>query len=187
MYMVRSTAGRPRRWDSNQSSIGGVEAVDPCRNGNRRGSPRDDRSCGRGAVPIATAASGCDVPAPRPAGSDFRRITGAAEPGQVPADGRAVVVVGAVVAKPAGSGAEVLPGAGLLDRGPHRQGLLTETADRLVGWDRRDRERFAEVQELDPRRSPAEHLFAEEGIEVHPTEARLLVGDRRGSARSCSR
>src|SRR5207244_10264391 len=96
--------------------------------------------------------------------------------GRVAAPRRAVVAERAEVAQARRPGSEVVVLARPLDRAPDGRGALPQPPDGLLGRSGDDGYRLAEVEELDARRELAEHLLAEEGVEVDAPQPALLEG-----------
>ena len=97
-------------------------------------------------------------------------------------EGRAPVLERARRAQTAGPGLEVTRLAGPADGPPHGLRPLGEEPGRPFGWPGLDDGGVAEVHEADDGGATAERLLAQEGVEVHPTEAVLLVVDAGGPA-----
>src|ERR1700704_5100781 len=102
---------------------------------------------------------------------------------RVAAPRRAVVAERAPVAQARWPGPEGVVLARPLDRAPDGRGALAEAPDRLLGGSGDDGHGLAEVEELDARRQLAEHLLAEERVEVDTAQAGLLEGLARHLAR----
>src|SRR5207244_1074508 len=92
----------------------------------------------------------------------------------VATEGRAVGLERAPLAQARGPGPEVVALARPLHRGPDRAGPLLQAPDRLVARVGDDGQRLAQVQQLDAGRATAQHLLAQERVEVHAPQPALL-------------
>ena len=99
----------------------------------------------------------------------------------VAAEARAPRLEAARRAQRAGVRAEVLGEARPLDRLPHGLGARGDEAHGLLGRRGLDRLARAQVHQPDRRRPAAEHLLAQERVEVHAGEALLLPVRRLGA------
>ncbi len=92
---------------------------------------------------------------------------------------RAVGLERAEVAQATGLRLEVVAAARVGDGVVQRGGAALDAPDRLVGGGGDDRLGLREVEELDPRRTPAEHPLAEQRVHVHTAQA-LRLPELRG-------
>src|SRR5439155_24222876 len=159
---MRSATGSPRRRSNHEST----------RSSNRDTAARHSS----GSATTATTVPG----EARSDGAGGQQLAG---PGRVAPPGRAVGPERAPVAQRGDPVTEVVALAGALDRLPDGGRALLEAADRLLGRLGDDRQRLAEIEELDAGRPPPQHLLAEEGVEVDAAQPALLVVDLRGSSR----
>src|SRR5207302_10343349 len=103
--------------------------------------------------------------------------------GRVAAERGAVLLPVAVLAQRRGLGPEVLEPARPLDRRPDRRGPAAQPLHRLVRRDGRGAHRLPQVEQLLPSGPLAQDLIAQEGVEVDPRQAELLLGLARDAPR----